>query len=196
MNQMTKLLAACSLAYAVGVAAQTDSLRTVVNGVTFSEAQKVEFMRSYDVPPLGGNFWYDTRSGLWGVVGRESFGTLRPGHAWGRLSPEASKGTTGVFINGRQINLAEAMYIRSLLGSVMPGRWWLDGSTGYFGLEGYSAPVGNLFAIARAARARGNGSSAHYYNDGMGTSVASSAGCTTGATGTGSSRTSFIVGCD
>ena len=57
---------------------------------------------------------------------------------------------TAVNINGRQINVAEALYLRALLGSVLPGRWWLDGATGYFGLEGNPIPVGNLLAVARS----------------------------------------------
>jgi len=176
--------------------AQTDRLRTVINGIPLTAQQKAEFVRIYGTPPLAGEFWYDARSGLWGVKGREAFGVLRPGHAYGPLSPAASAGTTGVFINGRQINLAEALYIRNLLGSVMQGRWWLDGATGYFGLEGSNAPVGNLYLAARAAQARSGGGGAHYYNDGMGTSVAVSSGCASGSTGTGSSRVDFIVGCN
>jgi hypothetical protein len=161
---------------------------------TADSTAKAEFVRIYGTPPLGGNFWYDPRSGLWGVMGREAFGLLRPGHGWGALAPTASAGSTGVFINGRQINLAEALYIRNLFGSVVPGRWWLDGTTGYFGVEGSQIPAGNLFATARAAQARAGGSS--YYNDGMGTSVAVSAGCATGTAGSGSSQVSFIAGCD
>jgi hypothetical protein len=102
--------------------AQSDPGRTVINGKTLTADQRTEFTRIYGTRPLGGNFWYDPASGLWGVVGREAFGVLRPGHAYGTLSPTASAGTTGVFINGRQINLAEAMYIKSLLGSVVPVR--------------------------------------------------------------------------
>ena len=175
--------------------AQPANLDTVINGATLSAQQKAQFVRTYGIAPLAGNFWYDRHSGLWGVVGREAFGILRPGHDYGALSSSASAGTTGVFINGRQINLAEAFYIRKLLGSVIPGRWWLDGASGYFGLEGNPMPVGNLYLIARNAQARGSGGS-HYYNDGMGTSVATSAGCASGSTGSGSSRVDFIVGCN
>ena len=102
--------------------AQTDKTQTVINGVTLTAQQKAEFVRMYGTPPLAGSFWYDTRSGLWGVNGREAFGVLRPGHDYGQLSPTASRGTTGVFINGRQINMAEALYIRNLLGAVAAGR--------------------------------------------------------------------------
>jgi hypothetical protein len=183
------------LAAGTGVRAQTDKTDTIINGITLTAQQKSEFVRTYGTPPLAGRFWYDSRSGLWGVDGREAFGILRPGHNYGQLSPTASRGTTGVYINGRQINIAEALYLRNLLGAVVPGRWWLDGATGYFGLEGSAVPAGNLYVVARNA-ARSSGGGAHYYNDGMGTSIATSAGCATGSTGVGSSRVDFIVGCN
>jgi len=196
MKHVTHLLLALALVGDVSVVmAQSGQLQTIINGKPLAAEQKAEFRRMYGVQPLAGDFWYDPRSGLWGVRGREAFGVLRPGHAYGPLAATASAGNTGVFINGRQINLAEALYIRNLLGSVVPGRWWLDGATGYFGLEGSPNPVGNLFVAARAAQARGGGGS-HYYNDGMGTSVATSSGCATGSSGTGSSRVDFIVGCN
>jgi hypothetical protein len=196
MRRVAQLLPVIAVLFHVLVAmAQTNKpVGTIINGTPLSAEQKAEFLRTYGTQPLAGDFWYDTRSGLWGVKGREAFGILRPGHNYGELAATASAGNTGVFINGRQINMAEALYIKNLLGSVVPGRWWLDGATGYFGLEGSQIPVGNLYLAARAAQARSGGAS--YYNDGMGTSVATSSGCATGSTGTGSSRVDFIVGCD
>jgi len=196
MKSQAKLLLAFGalIAATMGIA-QSANLDTVINGATLNAQQKAQFVRTYGTVPLAGNFWYDRHSGLWGVVGREACGILRPGHDYGALSPSASAGTTGVFINGRQINFAEALYIRNMLGRVIPGRWWLDGTSGYFGLEGNPMPVGNLYLIARSAKAQGGGGS-HYYSDGMGTSVATSSGCATGSTGTGSSRVDFIVGCN
>ncbi len=175
--------------------AQADRSQTVINGKALTADQRAEFTRVYGTRPLGGNFWYDSASGLWGVVGREAFGVLRPGHAYGTVSPSASAGTTGVFINGRQINMAEALYIKSLLGSVVPGRWWLDGTTGNFGVEGNPMPAGNLFAIAKAAQSRGSGGT-YYYNNGMGQSAAISQGCASGTTGTGDSKVDYIIGCE
>jgi hypothetical protein len=64
--------------------------QTIVNGKPLTAEQKAEFRRIYGVPPLAGDFWYDTRSGLWGVGGREAFGILRPGHAYGPLAATAS----------------------------------------------------------------------------------------------------------
>ena len=188
-----------ALAFVVGgspALAQRGRTETVINGTTMTDVQKAEFVRTYGVPPLAGDFWYDTRSGLWGVKGREAFGLLRPGHNYGTLAATASAGNTGVFINGRQINVAEALYLRNLLGRVIPGRWWLDGTTGYFGLEGNPLPAGNLFVAVRAAQSRSAGGGANYYNDGMGTSMAISAGCATGSTGVGSGKVDFIIGCD
>jgi len=195
MTRIVNFLALLAIGAVSSVIAQPAPTRTVINGIVLTDQQKAQFMQVYGVAPLAGNFWYDSRSGLWGVQGREAFGVIRPGHDYGTLSPSASAGTTGVSINGRQINMAEAMYIQRLLGSVMPGRWWLDGATGYFGLEGSPMPVGNAYLAARAAKGQ-SGGGANYYNDGMGTSVAVSAGCATGSTGTGSSRVSFIAGCN
>lgn len=195
MPRFTLLTLAVLAAAGHQAAAQVDHTRTVINGRTFTPADRTDFIRTYGTPPLGGNFWYDPMSGLWGVVGREAFGALRPGHPWGTVSPAASAGNTGVFINGRQINYAEAMYIKSLLGSVVPGRWWLDGRTGNFGVEGNAMPVGNLFAIAKAAQSRGGGST-YYYNNGMGQSAAISQGCASGTTGTGDNKVDYIIGCE
>ena len=191
------LLAGVVFVEASPALAQRGQLQTIVNGTPLTEQQKAEFRRIYGTPPLAGDFWYDTRSGLWGVKGREAFGLLRPGHNFGVLSPTASAGTTAVFINGRQINVAEALYLRNLLGAVVPGRWWLDGQPDTLASKEVPIPTGNLFAAVRAAQARsGGGSGANYYNDGMGTSMAISSGCATGSTGTGSSRVDFVIGCD
>jgi hypothetical protein len=184
-------------ALALGAAraeAQSDQTQTIINGKVMTAAQRADFVRTYGTQPLGGNFWYDPVSGLWGVVGREAFGVLQPGLPYGPVSPTASAGTTGVFINGRQINLAEALYIKSLLGSVLPGRWWLEGRTGNFGLEGNLMPVGNLFAIAKAAHQSRGG--AYYYNNGMGQSAQIMQGCASGTTGTGDNKVDYIIGCE
>ena len=175
--------------------AQADRTQTIINGKAMTAEQRAEFTRTYGTRPLGGNFWYDPTSGLWGVVGREAFGVLQPGLPFGAVSPTASAGNTGVFINGRQINPTEALYIKSLLGSVLPGRWWLEGRSGNFGLEGNQVPVGNLFAIARSA-AQSRGGNSYYYNNGMGQSAQIMQGCASGTTGTGDNKVDYIIGCD
>src|SRR5215467_7707627 len=111
MTRLINFLALLAIGSASSVCAQNAPTRTVINGVALTDQQKAQFVQIYGVAPLAGNFWYDSRSGLWGVQGREAFGVIRPGHDYGALSASASAGTTGVSINGRQINMAEALYI-------------------------------------------------------------------------------------
>ena len=105
---------------------------------------------TYHYLPPAGRYWYDTMSGAWGVEGHETAGFLLPGHDFGPLPEDASAGDTGVFVNGRQLNMTEAMNIQRTFGAVYRGRWWLDGRTGNFGLEGNPVPAGNLIAMLRS----------------------------------------------
>jgi hypothetical protein len=71
----------------------------------------------------------------------------------GPLQSDASHGTTGVFINGRQITFQEVAYLQRLFGAVMPGRYWLD-SRGIGGYEG-GPPQFDLGAAARTGGGSG-----------------------------------------
>jgi hypothetical protein len=129
-----------------------------INGLELNPDQVAALVATYGYSPPAGRFWYDTLSGAWGVIGREPAGFILPGHDFGPLPADASGGATGVFINGRQINMAEAIAIQSTFGAVYQGRWWLDGRTGYFGLEGNPVPLGNLIAMIQAqSNAAGSG---------------------------------------
>jgi len=121
----------------------------VINGreLTASQTQAIQALYRYVPPP--GRYWYDTFSGAWGVEGRGTSGFILPGHALGAVRPDASRGNTGVFINGRELNMAEALAIQNAFGAVYRGRWWLDGRTGYWGAEGNPSPLGNLHAAMR-----------------------------------------------
>ena len=44
----------------------------------------------------------------------------------------------------------------ALVGAILPGRYWLDGS-GNYGYEGIAAPVGNLYVMAAARSSYGGG---------------------------------------
>ncbi|MEO8484155.1 MAG: hypothetical protein ABI634_18230 [Acidobacteriota bacterium] len=126
----------------------------VINGRALSRPEILEIVRAYG-QVLAGRFWYDPVSGLWGAEGRELSGYLRPGLPFGTLSPRASNGNTRIFVNGREINLAEALFYQWVLGAALPGRYWLDGRTGDFGLEGIPMPSGNLMAAIRSKQPGG-----------------------------------------
>jgi len=166
---------------------------TVINGRTLTAQQKQQFQRIYRVPPAAGNFWYDPVSGLWGVWGREPAGFLLPGHNFGPLPRNASAGRTGVFINGRELSLAEVIFLSRLYGTTIRARWWLL-SNGNFGLEGSPRVIGNLGAALRRAGG-GGGAETHVGHDGMSVNT-SSTGCNSVFTsGAGGSTIAAFPGC-
>jgi hypothetical protein len=129
----------------------------VINGRVLSGAEILQLLALYGRVPVG-RFWYDPASGLWGAEGHEFSGYVQPGLPMGTLSPRASNGRTGVFLNGREINMIEALFYRWALGTVIPGRYWLDGRTGHVGLEGSPQPLFNMVvAIRRAQPSRQQG---------------------------------------
>ncbi len=133
---------------AVGSAPSTTGV--TVNGRELTPAQVANLTRVYGTPPLPGSWWYDARSGQFGLMGQPVRGALRPGHDLGPLPPNASAGTSGVFLNGRHLPVAEVTMYAMLLGPIVPGRYWLDGQ-GNVGRQGNPMPVANLVVAARAA---------------------------------------------
>lgn len=128
----------------------------VVNGVPLEEGQLDALARQYGTRPAPGRYWYDARSGLQGFEGQPAAGFLLPGHDLGRLARDASRGTTGVLINGRELSQVEWMSWSALLGTpILPGAYWLD-ANGNAGYEGYPQPMVN-FLVAAAQRATPGG---------------------------------------
>jgi len=126
--------------------------RVVINGRALSAEDIANFEKLYRVKPQPGNYWYDTKSGLYGVVGQAAAGFMYPGHELGPLSADASGGNTDVFINGRNQTVQEVQILSALARTqVQPARYWLD-AQGNAGYEGNPIPVGNLFAAALAAQ--------------------------------------------
>ncbi len=151
-------------------------------GVFINERQLIpqqvrELIQLYRYPPPRGHFWYDSRSGLYGLWGHETAGFIHPGHDFGPLPANASNGNTGVFINGRELNMTEVIYCQQLFGDVRRGRAWLDGRTGYIGEEGNPMPIANLWtALQQAQRSRSN--KQWNWRDGSGAAMASDGNCT------------------
>ena len=119
-----------------------------VNGVRLEPALVATLSRDYHLQFRSGDFWYDRRCGAWGVVGFPASGVVAPGIPMGgELRADASHGTSGVFVNGRELTLLEVAYLQQL-GPVQRGRAWLD-AQGNFGPEGGPA-IGNLFLLAQS----------------------------------------------
>lgn len=142
---------------ASGHAGGTVSGAVVINGRSLGEAQLREFEQTYGARPRPGAYWYDARSGLWGTRGQPSAGFLLAGHDLGPLRPNASRGDTRVFLNGRQLPATEVLMFAGIVGSpILPGRYWLDGF-GNYGWEGVPLAAGNLYAIVAARMGGGGG---------------------------------------
>jgi hypothetical protein len=160
-----------------GSSSSPASTGVIINQRELSTSELQAVLRAYGAAPPKGNYWYDARSGLYGSWGYEAAGYIRPGHDFGPLSPRASNGDTGAFLNGREINMREAMFFRSLFGVAYQGRFWLDGSTGHMGIEGDPTPRANL-AAALAKALQGMSSSEYRWRDGTGAVISSSGNCT------------------
>jgi hypothetical protein len=105
------------------------------------------------VPIRDGNYWYDRKSGAWGMNGGPTVGFIIPNlDVGGPLRADASNGHTGVFINGRQLHQADVTGLLRL-GPVYQGRYWMDGA-GNIGVENGPMLL-NLWQVVRAASLRG-----------------------------------------
>jgi len=120
-----------------------------INRTTISENQIRKIERDYRMRIPPGDYWYDRVSGGWGVEGGPTLGFTLPGlNLGGRLRADASRGDTGVFINGRELPMQDVLGLQQLSVPVMRGRWWID-SNGNAGVEGNPAPVCNIFQFSR-----------------------------------------------
>jgi len=155
--------------------------RTAVNGVPLSAEQIQQLSVRYGVQVLPGSFWYDPVCGAWGFAGGPTLGFLPAGmNVGGPLRPDASAGTTGVFVNGRELPMRDVRNLQQIVGAVLPGRYWLD-AAGNVGVEG-GPPFLNLIALARQVqRIPGNA----FYRSG-----------TTGIGAGRSGGTSYVIGED
>ncbi len=161
--------------------------RVVVNGVPLG-SDELRQLASLGVTPPAGAYWYDSASGLAGAQGGPTTGILPAGlRLGGPMQPDASGGTTGVFINGRQLPVQDLLAVQQLVGSaVAPGRYWLDGQ-GNSGYEG-GPPVVNLRQRAQTAGSGGgirrtpfgtvcSDGNCFYYNDPSSGSSVMGSGC-------------------
>jgi len=132
----------------------------VVNAVPLTADTVKALQRIYPVPIRPGRYWYDPVSGAWGQEGGPIAGQMSSGmRLGGPLRADASRGTSGVFINGRQLTLGEKSYLeRTCQTRAVPGRYWVNAH----GVGGYERGPA-FFNLARcgasSAQSRGGGSS-------------------------------------
>jgi len=153
-----------------------------INRTAISEDQIRKIEREYRMRIPPGDFWYDKISGGWGLEGGPTLGFTLPGmDLGGKLRADASRGDTGVFINGRELPMQDVLGLQQLSVPVMPGRWWID-SKGNAGVEGNPAPVCNIFqfgsgkggAYQRSTAGGyigGDGNSSYFFDPKSGSSV-------------------------
>ena len=119
----------------------------IINGYGLTKSDQETIQELYGVQAIPGRYWYDQYTGMFGNIGGPALGVMYPGHQFGSLSSDASNGTSGVFINGRQLQVVEALSLARLLGyhTYLPGRYWML-ANGNFGMEGNGVTLGNIYA--------------------------------------------------
>lgn len=139
-----------------------DNSRVIVNSVRLS-ADKIRLLeRQYHVRVRDGRYWYDSFSGAWGFEGGPTVGLIHPGLALGgSLKANASGGTTGVFINGRELHPYDVAGLQRCT-SVYRGRYWVN-AQGIGGVQG-GPPLFNLAALCAPRQSSGSKSSRTWFN--------------------------------
>jgi len=124
----------------------------VINGERIPENVLRMFEAAYRTRVAEGRYWYDRISGAWGVDGGPTAGLILPGlPLGGRLAASASRGTTGVYVNGRRLPVQDLMALQQLTGPIPPGRYWINGN-GLAGAEGGPPLVDLRQLAARSSR--------------------------------------------
>jgi hypothetical protein len=149
---LASLVIAASAVAAIGgvaPAALAQGAAVVVNGVALTPDVLMALQTRYQTRIAPGRYWYDQVSGAWGREGGPAEGQIAPGHRLGGpLRADASRGNTGVFVNGRELHIQDVRALQRCT-PVMRGRYWVEAS-GIGGYEG-APPSFNLAALCAAA---------------------------------------------
>ena len=166
-----------------------DQARQVyVNRKKMPEKQLQKLENQFGAPIQSGRYWYDAKSGLWGVEGGPTAGLIPAGLALpGPIPADISGGATKIFFNDRELHAADRQGLLRLFGVANPGRYWLD-AQGYLGLIGGPALV-NLFSAVQAAQSQQGTISHGYKYGGTGSRGVLSGGMYSGFTSSGKSLT-------
>lgn len=144
------------------VANAQSSRNVVINRVRLTEETIQALELYYQVRAQEGSYWYDPACGAWGFEGGPTVGFIMPGlNLGGPLRPDASRGNTHVYVNGRELHVQDVFALRQIVGTVLPGRYWLD-AYGNVGYEGGPA----ILNLAVLAQRSGAGSGNTFYRSG------------------------------
>jgi hypothetical protein len=129
----------------------------VVNGVGLDDGALDALESELGWAVADGVYWYDPVLGAVGLDGQATAGFLPAGLLLGGpLTEDASAGTTGVFVNGRELPADDLAALEDLFaGPIPPDRYFLD-AAGYYGYEG-AAPLGNVFATIEQQQQQSGG---------------------------------------
>ncbi len=104
-----------------------------------------------------GSYWYDRMCGAVGHWGGPAIAFFPAGLGIGGPLPfDASGGKTNVTVNGRALHAYDMISLMSIVGRVIPGRYWLDAQSN-FGLEN-GPTLGNLIAMGQRRAGAGSAS--------------------------------------
>ncbi|MEZ5455583.1 MAG: hypothetical protein R3F04_05650 [Lysobacteraceae bacterium] len=137
----------------------TCSAQVVLNRTPVEATTWARIVAQLGFVPSQGSYWYDPRSGAWGLEGESTAGFIDAGLHVSPLPSDASRGHTGVFVNGRELSTAEVDRFGNAGIRMSKGRWWLD-ADGIGGIEG-EGPLFNLFTLDQRERARRGMASIH-----------------------------------
>jgi hypothetical protein len=128
----------------------------IINRVSLEPARRAALEQQYGTHLPDGRFWYDHQSGAWGMEGGPTLGFVAAGlDLPGPMPQDISGGGTGIVINGREIHPQDQMALMSVLGTTIPGSYWLD-AQGNLGIQGGGVIV-NLVQAAQRSGGGGRG---------------------------------------
>ncbi|MCK6533898.1 MAG: hypothetical protein L6Q84_13085 [Polyangiaceae bacterium] len=131
-----------------------------INGKTLSAAELQNLSATIGGTPAAGDYWYDGVAGLYGLAGHGTGGVIKAGLAFPPVARDASRGTAGILVNGRELTGSEAAYLIRVLGGnpqtpeQYRGSYSLDASGNLVRSDGRA--MGNIVQASRAAAGPSN----------------------------------------
>jgi hypothetical protein len=146
-------------------AAASMAAGVIVNGVPLDPSSQQAIERAYRTTLVPGRYWYDPVSGVWGPEGGPSAGQIQAGlRLGGPLQSDASRGRTGVFVNGRELHALDVAALQRCV-RVMPGRYWVL-ANGVGGFENLP-PSFNLAVLCGGSNGGGSSTRCDNYGNGQ-----------------------------